>query len=163
MRRPSLGALLVGLTLLSACKVVEHVPPGHQRDEAEIRDVLARYFEGRSKSDSARCADAVLPGAKLTVGSSLQSSSRPPSVIPIDLLADCRSSTLPFGPLARDSRMARADIKADRGLASAWITTLSRPAQSGVGEVEGAELVVLFRIRDRWRISSVAIPSGDGR
>jgi hypothetical protein len=161
MRPMPRAALLLSLAL--ACRLEEHVPSGRLRDEAEIRIVLAKYFEGRSKADAAVCAATVWPGARLSVGSVAQGRDRTPGVVPLDALRDCASGTLPFGPLARDTRMLRADLRVERDLGLAWVAILSRQAQPVAVDLESNEVIAFSRIQGKWLISGVTITSGDGR
>lgn len=163
MRPMSRAALLLSLTLGIACRLEEHVPSGRQRDESEIRIVLAKYFDGRAKADPAVCAATVWPGARLSVGSVAHGKDRTPGVVPLDALQDCSSGALPFGPLARDTRMLRADLRVERDLGLAWVAILSRQAHPVTLELESNEVIAFSRIRGEWRIAGVTITSGDGR
>ena len=152
------GSLLwLGLLSLVSCRIEDHTPTGSRRDEEAVQTIVTRYARTLSDRDWVGARRLFWPDATYS-GPMLPMDGNAHQAVPIDLALGVMARRLEGLDTGRfDVRVLRADYRQEGDLAAVWLVTRRvLPVAGSVTEREWYEHLVLRRIREEWRILSVA-------
>jgi hypothetical protein len=157
MTRLHRTVLCLGLLVALACRIEDHTPAGTRHDEEAVQALVARYARSLSDRDWASARTLFWPDATYS-GPLLPGDGGTHQAVPIELAIGILARRVEGLDAGRfDVRVLRSDYRQEGDLAAVWLTTRRvLPVAGSVTERDWSEHLVFRRIRDEWRILSLA-------